>query len=166
MKCSETLDLVRTLASAVLDDDALLPSWSVAATLYYERIAHHILDADPATADKITEAVVALRSSYRSFVEHSQHVMAVPLLRAPEPDVGTDACCVCLQPMQGGCKRVVRLRPASGCQGECGHFLHQRCAGRLKPDAATQEFKCPLCRCSLGQRVSVWLDTEGRVPKF
>lgn len=172
-QATEISGILRSFLSAALDsyEDSWLvcPAWSTAATLYYERVAKHIESHDRELVDAFQDLLSKIRTKYRSYTEHHQHIQRVPLVRCPDAAISEtlkNDCCVCLMPLESH-HRIVRLRPASGNAQTCGHFLHAKCLLRLQPHSHTGKIACPMCRADLGKPpLRTWIDTEHAIPEF
>lgn len=156
--------LVQGVTSVILDDETL-PTWSIGSSFYYLKLARHLCEHDPEVVDEIKRLTTVLRSTYRSYVEHSHMVSLVQFTKDPISSDHDDVCCVCLQKCDMTWQRVVRLRSQDGDPVKCGHRLHKTCAARLIPNE-DGTIHCPLCRESLGSYIRSWIDDESKTPRF
>ena len=160
--------IIRSIATAILDDEKWFPTWATTSAIYYDKVAKHIELADPEIKRAIEDLVVMVRDKYRSYEEYEAHVQQVPILKRVDGYVDTkldEDCCVCLRPLRG-IARVCRLRSASGGMAECGHFIHVHCMSKI---VASEDghVKCPLCRTDLGPRpLRTHVDMENEKPLF
>ena len=155
--------LIQGVTSVILDDETL-PTWSIGSTLYYLKLAQYMCDHDKELTEDIKRIATKLRSTYRSFLEHSRMVSLVEYTK-PQDQTVDDVCCVCLQACEKTWQRVIRLRSHDGDPQKCGHRLHKTCALRIRPND-NGIIQCPLCRESIGSHVQYWGDDESKVPRF
>jgi hypothetical protein len=160
---SELLSTVKTVIMASLDDESWLSTWNIGSSQYYTRLAHHICEKDKLLVGCIKDMMTLLRSTYRSYIEHQQHIALVPLTRQ-QSEFLTDKCCICLNDL-GDWRRVIRLKSSNENPKECGHRLHASCAAKMHIGRDGM-FRCPVCRATIGPNLRHWGDTENKQPLF
>ena len=163
-KDEELQYLIQTVVSVILDDETI-PTWSIGSTTYYSKLARHICEHDEELVENVKRMTEHLRTTYRSFLEHSRMVSLVAYTKSPEHSADDDVCCVCLQSCGTTWQKVIRLRSHDGDPKKCGHRLHKTCALHLRPNQEGN-VQCPLCRESLGPFLRSWVDDEAKTPRF
>lgn len=164
-KHEEKMELVRSILTVILDDDTMAaPTWSSLSLWYYTKLARRILAERLDIIDDIESLAARVRGSYRTFLEHQHHVLAVPLERQGFCVDRDDDCACCLKPLKGP-RKIARLRTPDDDPEKCAHVFHLECALHIEPDPSGV-IKCPLCRAVIGPVMRTWLDTENAVPEF
>lgn len=158
-------DLLSVVLSLVLEGT----SGNLATLPYYRKAARHAQEHDPALVGMLGDIVAWVRDKYRSARQHEFHASRVPVLKQVERHVKAaleSDCAICLRPLKSPGHRLVRLKPASGSSGECGHFFHKDCIGEWELRHLITPKSCPLCRVDLGIIVQTWEDHESHRPQF
>lgn len=163
-KEDELLQLVKTIATVVLDDESI-PTWSIASEQYYQKLANHILQRDPNLVDRIKDISGAIRGTYRSYLEYSNLLALVGCEKAGVPLERHDVCCVCLQPLNDTWQKLIRLRAIDDDPRKCTHILHKACAMQLRHDDEGCT-RCPICREMVKPMSCQWIDHESKIPKY
>lgn len=134
---------------------------------YYNKVAKHAMERDPALMSTIRELVAHITAKYRSARQYEFHADRVPVTKQTDRRVRAalqSDCAICLRPLRQG--SLARLRAASGRADECGHFFHSHCIGEYELRNLHATKSCPVCRAELGPVVTKWLDHESHRPLF